>query len=84
MFGKFKEKLASETVQKSLGLITDLAKKHIGPKIQEFADDEVKMKEAFKKLYATLPAFISAVCAEETFVNLCWEHKDKFVAEKAA
>ena len=84
MFGKLKEKLASEAVQKSMGLITDLAKKHLGPKFHEFAEDEEKMKAAFGKLYGHLPGAVATVCSQETFVNLCWEHKDKLIKKEAA
>lgn len=85
MFGKIKEKLASETVQKSLGLVADLAKKHLGPKLVEIAQDETKVKPALAQLYTSLPSAVSSVCSQEQFVNLCWEHRDKiFPNTKAA
>ena len=76
MFNALKEKLANETVQKSLGIISELAKKHLGPKLNEIVNDEKKMAEALSLIYAQLPQTVTAVCPQQTFVTLCLKHKD--------
>lgn len=84
MFGKVKEKLANEAVQKSLGTISELAKKHLGPAINDIVNDEKKMAVALTQLYSNLPAAVTTVCSQELFVSVCLQHKDKIFKKAAA
>ena len=84
MFGKIKEKLASEAVQKSMGTITQLAQKHLGPKLHEIAQDEKKMAEALALIYANLPEAVTTVCPQDVFVTVCIKHKDLIFKKAAA
>ncbi len=84
MFGKVKEKLASEAVQKSLGTISELAKKHLGPALDDIVKDDKKLGVALTQVYANLPGAVTSVCSQELFVSLCLQHKDKLFKKTAA
>jgi hypothetical protein len=87
MFGSLKSKvagMAGGAVEKHLPAIQALVEEHVGPKLREVAQDEEKLKGAFKGVYMVVPLPIKLVLSEDKFVQLCMDNRQKFIPADAA
>ncbi|MGE0764706.1 MAG: hypothetical protein AB7N80_15635 [Bdellovibrionales bacterium] len=84
MFNKLKDKLMNETMEKSLGTIKTLFVTYAGPHLSEWANDDQKMSQAFKEVYAKIPAPIQQIVSEEKFIAFCLANKQKLIERKTA